>query len=186
MKSPQNAPQSLDLKSFGLVLAALLGLFAGTVVANVDAPVSGPGAALLVALPVALVSWIFPRVLGPVLHAWTRVGKVVGRATRYYVLALLFGVLWLVGRAGGRIQLTPAVEDQSGWIPRDSLGPAYESQSCTPLGAQVGRTWGSLLFGWSRRTGNTWLVAILPLLLLLAALNPQGKRSMGGSTYTLY
>jgi hypothetical protein len=181
-------PRRLELRAFGLTVAAVFGTVA--LVAALGAGDLTPGSAVigLVGLLFALGAWAWPRSLNLPYRLWADVARFATRLARFYVLGLVFAGLWLVGRAGSRIRQSPGSEEQtSGWVPRDpDLKPAYASQASAAPGVGEGKTWASTVLAWSGRTENGWAMALLPLLGLLAALDPKGRRSLGGSTYTLY
>jgi hypothetical protein len=181
-------PRRLELRAFGLILAATLEIV--TMVAFVrwgglNAPLAVVASTGLL---IAAGGWVWPRSLEIPYLFWAKIGRFATRLARFYVLALIFGVLWLVGRVGSRIRSRSRDAGHgSGWLIRDQdLELAYASQTSAAPGVGEGKTWASTVSAWSRRTENGWAMALLPLLALLALLDPKGRRSLGGSTYTLY
>jgi len=181
-------PRRIELRAFGLTVAAVIGVVALLLVLRVG---QGSAWSIVVGLAAALVAlgaWLRPRSLNLPYRLWTGLGRFATRLARFYVLALVFAVLWLVGRSGSRVRSAPGPGSQaSGWMKRPEGGlPAYGSLASAAAGVGEGKTWASNVLAWSRRTENGWAMALLPLLVLLAALDPRGRRSLGGSTYTLY
>jgi hypothetical protein len=141
----------------------------------------------VVGLPIAAVAFLRPGVLGSVYASWSHLGRFVTRLARFYVLGVVFGMLWLLKLAGSRVLRRPPSVEHSGWIPRNpDSGNAYESQARIALGIDESSHWASIVRSWSGRSGNGWVLGLLPFLVLLAALDPSGKRSFSTSNYTLY
>ena len=181
-------PRRIELRAFGLTIAAVLGTVALLLANRVDGLNALPAVVGLIGLLFALGAWALPKSLEIPYRFWAELGRFATRVARFYVLGLIFGVLWLVGRTGSRVRWGPSDPGQaSGWVARDrDLAPDYASQASTAPGVGEGKTWASTVHAWSRRTENGWAMALLPLLILLSVLDPKGRRSLGGSTYTLY
>ena len=77
--------------------------------------------------------------------------------------------------------------DPSGWQARDATdGLPFSSQSDLAEGMADGTAWVPSFLAWSRASGNAWMWALVPYLILLGAIRLSSQRSLGGQTYTLY
>ena len=114
---------------------------------------------------------------------WNRVARKYARRASQAVLAIwYYSVFAIVSRAGGST-LEKAGSD---WLQRETL----QAQAYAGLGGAQpnGPPAGTLrdYCAWALRSRQLWLLFLLPLFLLLVALDPKGSRAAASDIYTLY
>lgn len=123
------------------------------------------------------------RLIHKVYLLWNRVARGYARRAREAVLAIwYYTVFAAVARTGG----STLEKEGLGWSLRKTLSvPAYAD----PGGAPTGRAPTGTLrdyCAWAARSRRLWLLFLLPLFLLLMALDPKGSRAAPSDIYTLY
>lgn len=180
LRSPDN-PTRVLLRSFWLVWSGVLGTLTASVFAwRGDLPAAAVG--FLLGAVVALPGWRWPRLAAGPYAAWVRLTDFVARATRVWITGICFGILAITGRAGSRFPWRPPTEDASGWQLRTPGNPSTGSRALHP----GSRGWARRLAKWGWRTGNVWVWALLPFLLILSDVQGGPRGSMGANVYTLY
>jgi hypothetical protein len=130
------------------------------------------------------IGWWNRRAAERGLEAWNTLARAVARLARLALTGAAFLVIVLAGVAGSHLPWLPPDPGASGWLRRSGEGSrAFESQSNF---SSSGGSWGRTVAAWARRSGNLWVWALIPPLLLLSRIQLANQRSLGGATYTLY
>jgi len=179
-------PRRAELRAFGIVVSAGAGL-SGIVVAlllgaPVPAAIIGTGA-----LVAAAASWARPALVRPIYNQWDRVARLVGVASQRVVVVACYAITTAAGLWGSRVQWRKPTSGASGWEARRivATGKSMEGPSHVP---GLGDDWRGVasLLAWSRRSGNDWMLVLVPYVALLSALGARPSRSLGKDVYTLY
>jgi len=166
----------------------VLSIGAGLVVAVASRATGVPmgpvwGAGVLAMLLMTGRAW--PRLGRSAYGAWLRVCGGVGRRAGLVLERTAFGIVAVVGWAGGDMLRRPAPM-VSGWRPRSTLeATAYPSSGAarTP-DSRAG--WLRSLLAWGRRSGHGWVWALVPVLALQRLIRPSARSGLDGRNYTLY
>jgi hypothetical protein len=155
----------------GVALGALLGVAASPAWAAL-----GPGLGTVL----AAVGVLRPRAVAPLYAAWSGLEARYRRVARLAVKAAAFLPLVAMGPGGdARLGLAAPEPARSLWLPRtpDADAPG------------VGAARGGLVrsyAGWAARGGRWWTLALLPFLVLLAAIDADTEPTLPTQTYTLF
>ena len=135
----------------------------------------------------SLLGWHWPETLVGPYDAWNRVARYCSHGARLWLTGICFLMISVVGGVGSRMVLSRARPGGSGWIARPTLAAAvYRSQSNLAVRRPSDRSWIRSLASWSRTSDSLWVVALLPFLLALNAVQGEERASFGGDVYTLY
>lgn len=115
------------------------------------------------------------RILIPLINSW--------------VLGILFYIILFVNRIyGNRLELSAREATESTWHPKtisDLLGGSGSSVVAND-DSEYG-AWLSRMYKWVIHTGNWWIIALIPFMLILSITYEDSEESsMSGDTYTLY
>lgn len=117
---------------------------------------------------------------------WSRAASRFARLGRRWVLAVLLHVVFrAVGLAGSRL-VRSRHAGASGWTPRTSLDPASYSSASAGAAARPRSGFLSNLVALAREPGNLWIVPLVPLFVLLRALDRWDEVELPRNIYTLY
>jgi hypothetical protein len=137
-------------------------------------------AGLLVVLP----GLVWPKWFEMGIRGWNKGVKLVMAVLRAYVLRVCYyGQFGALSLTGSSLDLERSA-DVSRWVPRPRVVPAFsEAGPRTESGGW--REHGLLRI--ARTPTKTWMISLLPALLLLRLLRDEGQESaLPSSTYTLY
>lgn len=179
-------PNRTILRSFAYGLAGVV----GSVVAGVAWIVGAPGWpvwGVAVGLLPAGVGRVAPERLLRVYRGWDALAELVHRAARLAASALCFAIVTVASPAGTRLRWT-ATAGESGWAPRGTVpSEAYPSEFRLPSrDGEPDAGWVRKLASWGSRSGNLWVVALLPYLFLLRILRGREAGSLDERIYTLF
>jgi hypothetical protein len=175
------------LKGLWVVVCAISGVKAGSAVWVLGWP-GELAVGVAVAGAVWLVGLAFPPLVVFVHLAWNWAAR---RITRYGRPALLwicyFVVLLAVGKKNGRFGATGAVPAGSLWMGRETLAPeAYALPFNIITNGATAGGWVRGYVRWAVRSKNLWAIAVLPFLVLIAALEEREDLSLPANVYTLF
>ncbi len=114
---------------------------------------------------------------------WNRAARGYARLAREALLAIWYYTLFAaVARTGG----STLEKEGSGWSLRktSSVSAYADLGGAHTDGARAGTL--REYYAWAARSGRLWLLFLLPLRLLLMALDPKGSRAAPSDIYTLY
>lgn len=174
------------LRAFWLVL----GLGAGVSAAALGALVGWPGPLAIGAASALVVGGLGmarPGIARRLYALWSRAARAYGRRARPVVMTIYYYTALTAGRlTGSKVRMRRPEDGSSGWVPRRSLVPEeYPGQA--PGSAASGDGWWPVVVArWSLRSGRPWLIALLPLLLLLRGLESNETEEVESNIYTLY
>jgi len=141
---------------------------------------------------VALAALVLPVLLKPTLarmpyRAWNKLVRIFGACASRFTLMVMFYILIAVGRAGSSLALRRPDERESQWVPRSALDPrAFFVQHRSPAKEIDRSSWAANLYRWSSKSRNYWVLALLPFLLLLSALDTEQEENYPTNIYTLF
>jgi hypothetical protein len=109
-------------------------------------------------------------------------------AVRSWVLAVIFGVVFTANRPFSQRMQAAGGDGKTTWHPKviqDLLGGSGEND--VAVDETIDGRWLAPLIQWSRRTQNGWVIALVPLILILRLLDAEGEKpGVSADTYTLY
>jgi hypothetical protein len=157
-----------------LAAAAALGAYA----AGARAYLLWAAAAILAPAPGLL--WPPWFVFG--VRAWNKGAHLVASALNAYVLRVCYYVLvGSVSVTGSPVRRQRAAPASSRWLPHPAPQPAFDDEWAAEGG------WRGALLASARRPEAAWILALIPVVLLLRILgDDQTAASPSSSTYTLY
>jgi hypothetical protein len=178
-------PRRAALRAFWLTMGAWAGL--GTAVVMPLDVVSRLVAGLLVAALIVVGAWLRPREAGGLYRLWARASRLYSRITQLVLLRLCHGVVFVaVGWAGSTLRLAPPRADESLWAQRSTLATgAYRSQFEGSNGTAPVGAWAATAT-WAMRSGNLWALVLVPVLVLIAALETDDRQRFPAGIYTLF
>jgi hypothetical protein len=180
------APTRSELRSFWLVLSATVALIGAAALGwSLGLPAVVWDLALFGLL--AVVGWRTPGLATRPYRAWERLVRKARRATRLWLTGVVFLIVTIVGRPGGRLSLAGPTPPASAWVPKKRLPDrsyGADSDVVQASGPEIG--WARRLATWSCRSGNVWVWSLFPLLALLKRVEGESRGSLGGNVYTLY
>ncbi len=177
-------PRRSWIRAFWLALSLTAGLAAGLPLAVLEGRAGLLAGAALAAL-LAAPGLLQPQAVRLPYKAWNRLARLYARLARPAFLVLAYAVIVAVGVLGSRLRLRP--EAGSLWQPRRTIpSPAYSSQHAGIQPSTGRRPWPLGLAAWAAGTGNGWTLALLPCLLLLAAVEPEERELPPPDIYTLF
>jgi hypothetical protein len=178
-------PRRAWLQSFWLGLC-LAGGAAGAALAAWREVPWGPGAIAVATALAAAAGLVAPDRVRLAYRAWNRAARAYARLARLAVLAVGYHVVVAaVGRLGSTVVLQH--EPASLWVPRTPPpAESYASQDEGAAGRTAQRPWLVGLGWWSVRSGNGWVVALLPFLLLVSLLGAEDAEAQPADIYTLF
>lgn len=153
----------------------------------------GPAVVLAAGVAAATIGAGWSRPLGARrLYAfWNRLARALARRARRWLSVLCYyAVVSAVALAhrGSGFRTGPPSDGRSGWLGRATLpATAYGSTDRRGRpGVPASRPMREYL-GWARRSGHWWVVALLPMVVLMKAFERTGgPREAPSSIYTLY
>lgn len=176
------------LTSFWLVICASSGLLFVVLSVLLASPWwLGAGVILTVAL--ALLGLLWSQAISLPYRAWNKLAMYFAWAGRLYLTGIYFFVMFVVvGQVRSSFKLGGAAAlGASGWVPRKPLAPAaYPSQYDVAISDSSHKGWVRTYLSWALHSGNFWAVFLLPFLILLNALEPDGKKTIPIGIYTLF
>ena len=172
------------VRAFWLAMALWAGLVVGLALPG------GPGRRVLAAVVAAVLVGGVPLVRLPearrLYRLWVRASRLYARLARFALLALCYGIVLVAGAAGSALRLRRPVPGESLWEVRRTLSTdAYRSQYEAAGSSAVGHRWGAIL-SWAGQSGNAWALALVPFLLLAAALDTEESAPYPVGIYTLF
>lgn len=184
MISLTNRPNRVLTWSLWIVLATLASVCLGVILW-----VGGAGVWSLLAAGVLgallLVGRGRPALASRAYLLWRRLTRGVERRALAVLTRTAFLVVSIAGWAGADRDMEASPGTQGGWRERRPLSAAYGSLSAEAVPAER-HGWLVSLMGWARRSGNVWILALVPLLGLLRLVYGGRTATGGGTTYTLY
>jgi len=182
-------PRRARLISFWLAMSLVGGLLVATLCMfflSRHGVVLGGSAALILALP----GLIQPQIAYIPYKAWNKLAGLVGRGTRFCLMAICFYiVIPTIGRTGSQLRLDRPKNDESQWVPwrghnsEDADGNLHgiAVEESTPEG------WSRAFLNSIKRLNKWWAYCLLPFFILTRALEGEGEQSEAPtSIYTLY
>jgi hypothetical protein len=173
-----------DTAAFWVLGIALLVVSTAAVAAALSAPAPwawGAAAAALALAPALVRENWFEIGVG----LWNLgVGRVAAWLRGYTLLVVYYLLLPAVGTAGSGLERRRPSPGASLWAARSrpDAGPPF-----TVVQARDDRGWQRRLLSWAASSGNRWVAAMLPLLVLLLVVRDEHQDSAPpSSTYTLY
>jgi hypothetical protein len=149
-------------------------------------PLPRAGVAVLAGVLIAGVFRVRPRETEILYRVWVRASRLYAKVTRHVLLMLCHGIVSGVGLAGSSLLLERPAAGRSLWQVRHSLPTAaYGSQFDAPGPAWVGRPWRAVV-DWAMRSGNTWLIFLVPFLVLVSLLDTDERGRYPDGIYTLF
>ena len=128
-----------------------------------------------------------PGIVSPLYALWNRAARAYARRARRAILAVYYYMAFAAGRlAGSSVRLRGPGDGASGWVPRRSLAPEEYPGQAPAAGASGEGWWPVVLVRWSVRSGRPWVIALLPLFVLLRALEAKETEAVHSNIYTLY
>jgi hypothetical protein len=176
------------LVSFWSALCIVMGLVAGALLWLLMSPLWSTLAIIATSALIAAGA-LRPQTLSGFYKLWNAVARKFGYAARLWTLGICFFIVFFaVGRAGASLSLErPDSRTASLWQPRNTLAPS--SYICQHLDRGQGltqRSWISAFSSWAAKSGNLWACCVLPLLVLVKALETEEESSFPSNIYTLY
>jgi len=169
------------LRAFWLTGTFLAGVVTGVLVACVrdlqQALAAGFVATVLAAAP----GLVWPEAVRPAYRAWNHLARVYARIARLVLLGVAYyGIVAPVGRVGATLDL--ADPRGSMWRP---AAPAATDGSQSELGDAAGG-WIGRLARWGSRSRHSWWLVLLPVLVLLRAVESEQPAGPAADLYTLF
>lgn len=178
-------PRRARVRAFSLVIGAAGGGLAAPAAAVVGWPPAPTAAAATMGL--LLLALGQPRLARLAYRAWARATHAYARLAAEALVSLWYPLVFGAVRLGGSaLELRRGDLVRSRWRPRRTIGSdAYESLDERPARDRGG--WLRRYLAWAWRSGHAWAVAVLPLLLLLAALESGAEpEDVPAGIYTLF
>jgi len=168
------------LRAFSLAIGVTAGLALGCLLAF-RLGVWGIGLGLSLGLIGAAVGLRWPQCMRRAYILWNRFGELYMRAVRFTMKLICFLILTLLGRRGASpLNLVHPRAAESFWEPREQA----DHRSALD-GTRAG--WCHGYVAWARRSGKWWALSLLPLLVVLAAIETEAEAAMPSqTTYTLF
>lgn len=184
---PPYPPRRAHLRSFALVIGGAAGLVAAALTSAYLGGVAGTAAGALVMLLIATPGWIQPELVRHAYRFWYLSSHRVARFARRALLWICYhSVFDLAGRAGNRLGIEPTGK-ASAWTERTTLPPPlFRSQDGSVVVDAGAHGWVRPLSGWALRSGRPWVLALVPFLVLLNALDDHRQDALPADIYTLY
>jgi len=172
------------VRAFWLAMAFWAGLVVGLVM-----PGSPGWCALTAVVAVVLVGCVplaRPREARWLYRLWVRASRLYARLARFALLTLCYGIVLVAGAAGSALRLRRPMHGESLWEARRTLPTdAYRSQYEGAGSSAVGHRWRAIL-AWAAQSGNAWALALVPFLLVVAALDMDEGAPYPVGIYTLF
>lgn len=186
MISLPSRPDRDVLAGFWSVLGLGAGISAATlgVLAGWPHPVAVGAACALVLGGIGVAS---PEAARRLYALWNRAARAYGRRARPVILTVYYYAAFTAGRlAGSKVPMRRTDDHTSGWTPRRSLLPEEYASQAPSAGAAGDGWWPVVVARWSLRSGRPWVIALLPLLVLLRGLDSDETEEVESNIYTLY
>lgn len=178
-------PRRTHLQVFGVTMVLGTGLLAGMIAEQIAAgwflQISAMGVILA-----GIVS-MRPTVMSRAYEVWRSFAELYMRVARWTLKAVCFFILFvIVGRGGSTLPLG----FQAGgiqWGERKSLSRdefLLEFEG-TAHSVPAGK-WFSAYVQWAKRSGNTWVLMLVPFLVLLAYFDEDVQADIPQNIYTLF
>ena len=175
------------LQSFGVVMGLFAGLLIGILssLLGISRPfILGVGVASAVMFP----GLLWPQMLSLAYRAWNKFARIFAGYARVLLAGICFYIIFVtVGRSGAALRPNRSPGSRSQWIPRETLAPAaYSALHAVPMKRPSEHGWISDFLLWASRSGNLWVVCLLPFLILLSVLETDDEGSFPSGIYTLF
>jgi hypothetical protein len=179
-------PRQAWLKSFWIALIVSVGIPVCGLLATYGSLWSAT-----VAMAVCLTASILGlQCLSPVFQIysmWYRLNEWYVRAAAVLIKAVCFYLVLMPLRlTGSAIENRPPLQHMSLWVPM--VGEPLENalhQDESPSG-NSGVDWIRAYYAWASKSGNLWMIGLLPYLILLGWLESRHDISVPTQTYTLF
>lgn len=169
-----------EVTAFWIVTTVVLsaGLGVASFALGARAPWAWGAAGICVVLP----GLFWPLWFEIGVKVWNKGASLSAAAIRAYLLKVSYYVLFsAVALGGSRLDLERSGVELSRWIPRHR--PAVDDGGTHA----AGENWTHALLAAARDPGKTWMICLLPIVMLLLLLrDEQQERAPSSSTYTLY
>ena len=143
----------------------------------------------LMTFGLAIPGFIRPRVAMLPYRAFNRLAKILAHYAKEFLLLLVFFTMSIAGgKNSSFLKLIPPHDGSSLWVPKgqDTMSDDSLSYGDPPV-LLPQRSWYSTFVWWAIRSGNWWMCALLPLLILIALFEKEQEvTTVPESVYTLY
>ena len=179
---------TIRLKSFWLAVSLLVGLVSGQLFAvafSLDGIIVGGLVALVMVIP----GLIQPRIISWPYRAFNKASRIFGGQMTTVLLFVCFCIMSIAaGKKESLLKLGEPREFHSLWESRIPPGMSQENESYgVSVISSPHRSWASTFVRWAIDSGNWWMCALFPFLLLISVLaKEQEMTTVPGSVYTLY
>lgn len=178
-------PRRGYLRAFSLVQSAYSGVLV-TVLAGAVGMRRHILLGIIVGFLMALSGLVWPQATAGFYRSWTRWAGNYGRWARGLLVRICYYfVLTPVASAGSTIKSDR--KRNSTWTPRSTLSPLTYGSQYDRLFPGCNSSWIAAYYpGWAYKSTNLWALGLLPFLVVIAALDEEGKERYSGHIYTLF
>ncbi|MDR7468464.1 MAG: hypothetical protein QN176_14400 [Armatimonadota bacterium] len=175
------------LRGFWLTMSLACGVLAGALAWGLSAG-GRVAVALIAAIAVAVPGLLRPDLARQPLRAWNALARLVARAAAAWLTAVAFHVVIRAMRGtGSSLRPEPPVPQESLWTPWPEGRTGDILADGIVAARSAGSGWVGAFASWVRASRNLWGLALLPVLLVLSALDtPQEVETPPPGIYTLY
>jgi hypothetical protein len=179
-------PRRARVRAFWIVISLTAGTLAGVAAAGLALPAPTIGIGAGAALALLLVGLPSPRLATLGYRAWSKATRRYARFASEALMALWYPVLFGALRpAGSALLLARPAPERSLWRVHATLGAdTYASLDERPAADTEG--WLRRYVRWAIRSRHLWTLALVPLLVLLAALDTEEPDEAPAGIYTLF
>ena len=178
-------PQRVWLRSFWAAGCLVGAMLVGTLACLYGATWLSLAAVIVILFAAGMIA---PHWLVWLYRAWNKLARLYARYAERLVLRIAFTTVCVpAGWAGSRIQVRRPPSEGSLWLARKKQTSIDRSSQAQGKKDKPTETWVARYIAWARQSREIWRLALLPFLIVLAALHSSEQEStVPENIYTLF
>lgn len=175
------------LAAFWLAISLSVGMLIGMIGGLALSPrwlLFGLASAVVMAVP----GLLRPQIAAFPYRAWNKLAREFSRGARHWLIGICYYVILVaVGQTKSSIKLKHPSPQESSWVARRGRTVEHAPHLDGSARESPRRGWIRSYTSWAVQSGNTWVLGLLPFIVMLSALEvDQQENPLPADIYTLF